>query len=68
MNFRIALVINCLKVLSFTLTKSCYFSMTFSYGDFQNIKRIMVRNMIISLQPVIIFLNRILLSSADGLT
>lgn len=34
------------------------FSMTFSYGDFQNIKHIMVRNMIIFLQPVIIFLNR----------
>lgn len=48
--------------------KVCYFNVSFSYGDFQSIKCIVVRNMIISLQPVIIFLNRILLSSADGLT
>lgn len=48
--------------------KGCYFNMSFSFGDFENMNCMMVKNMIISLQPVIIFLNRILLSSADGLT
>lgn len=51
-----------------SLTNSCYVKMIFSYEDFQNIKCVMVGGMVISLQPGILFLNRILLLSVNSLT
>lgn len=66
MNFHIDHNHKLYKILCSIVTKVAILICPF--GDFENMKCMMVKNMIISLQPVIIFLNRISLSSADGLT